>query len=592
VRWQNNPAKQTKEKQGLSVVAEVVKTSAFSNGWTSMRALFDRLVLSRVGLPVLGLIALIGVSGFWLLGDIARDQDATNVSTTQRFVEQAVQSEVEANTSISTEYSLWDDAYVNITLKNDMDWAETNFFSINSSAIFVIRPDADANDVMRFAYVDPKVEASRKALEAFALTLPVVRKEKSRSVASKAYSKVFANGLVRINGKLAAMAVQPLKPSPENHNELFVPTHALDYVIVITFVNPSFVETTERTFGLKSLDLSVFAENSATLPALDSSKIAFDLRDMNDVVVGRLAWANSQPGSSAFSSRIGPIVAMLLIVGILTILVTQQIVSSQTRLIELARQAAEDGSKAKSSFLANVSHELRTPLNAIIGFAEIIDEDATYAGNETTSKDARKVANSAQHLLGLINDLLDHSKIEAGKMDMAPILTPLHPLITGVGEVLESHVAKNNSQLIVRCDPLIGDAIIDGMRLKQCLLNLVSNAAKFTKDGSVTVSARPVDREGTPFIRITVKDTGIGMSAATLAKLFTPFVQANESTAKNYGGTGLGLVITRRLCEAMGGSVSVESVEGQGSTFTMLVPRGMAWNKDGSTSELSKGLAA
>jgi signal transduction histidine kinase len=573
-------------------VSEVVKPSPFLKGWASISALFDRLVLSRVGLPVLGLIALIGIAGFWLLGDIARDQDATNVATTQRFVEQAVQSEVDANTSISTEYSLWDDAYVNITLKNDMDWAETNFFSINSSAIFVIRPDAEADDVLRFAYVDPKVEASRNALQAFAITLPVVRKEKSRSVASKAYSKVFANGLVRINGKLASMAVQPLKPSPENHDELFAPTHALDYVIVITFVTPTFVEATQRTFGLEGLEMNVFAENNVNPSALDAGKIAFTLRDMNDVVVGRLAWTNSQPGSSAFSSRIGPIVAMLLIVGILTILVTQQIVSSQMRLIELARQAAEDGSKAKSSFLANVSHELRTPLNAIIGFAEIIDEDATYAGNETTSKDARKVANSAQHLLGLINDLLDHSKIEAGKMDMDPTLTPLHPLITGVAEVLESHVAKNNSQLIVRCDPLIGDAIIDGMRLKQCLLNLVSNAAKFTKDGSVTVSARPVEHEGTPFIRITVKDTGIGMNAATLAKLFTPFVQANESTAKNYGGTGLGLVITRRLCEAMGGSVSVESVEGQGSTFTMLVPRGMAWNKDGDKSDPNKALAA
>jgi signal transduction histidine kinase len=568
------------------------ETTLITTRWRGMQGAVERLTHSRVGWPVLGLIALIGAVGFLLLGDIARDQDATYVATTKRFVEQAVKSEVEANTKISTEYSLWDDAYVKITLENDMAWAESNFFSVNSSAIFVVRPDASAQDAMRFIYVDQKVASSSAALTAFAKALPVARKEKSRAAASARYSKILANGLVVIDGKLASVAVQPLKPSPENHQKLFVPRHALDYVIVISFVSPQFVEQTQRTFNLDGLSLVVGAKQSMPISGSADERITSLLRDISDAPVAYLSWTNMRPGSSAFSNRFVPITLMLMIVGLLTMLVTQQIVAGQMRLIELARQAAEDGSKAKSSFLANVSHELRTPLNAIIGFAEIIDEDATYAGNDTTSKDARKVANSAQHLLSLINDLLDHSKIEAGKMDMDPTLTPLHPLVTSVAEVLESHVAKNNSQLIVRCDPLIGDAIIDAMRLKQCLLNLVSNAAKFTKDGTVTLSARPVQRDGVAFIRITVKDTGIGMSEATLAKLFTPFVQANESTAKHYGGTGLGLVITRRLCEAMGGSVTVDSVEGKGSTFTLLVPRGMAWNKDGDHEKANTILAA
>jgi signal transduction histidine kinase len=558
-----------------------VNTKHTGDSVTVMNIIIEALTRWRIVWPVLGLIALIGASGFLILADIARDQDQTYVATTTQFVQQAVDSEVASNAEISTEYSSWDDAYLQITLNHNQAWATTNFFSINSSAIFVVRPELGPAASLRFTYVDPNYVSKGAALEAFAKTLMVKRLERSRSGTTTTYSQFFPNGIVNIDGQLACVAVQPLKPSPENRAKLFVPGHPVDYVIVITFLSESFVEKTQRAFGLEDLNLKLVT--SGVQPNVTGTdKVRLFINDSFALPLARLEWANERPGSSAFAKRIVPIVSVLLLVGLLTMLVTQQIIASQLRLVELARQAAEDGSKAKSSFLANVSHELRTPLNAIIGFAEIIDEDCTIAGNQTTAKDARKVSNSAQHLLGLINDLLDHSKIEAGKMDMDPTLISLQPLVLGVAEVLESYVAKNNSQLIVRCDPLIGEAILDGMRFKQCLLNLVSNAAKFTKDGTVTLSARPVEKDGVPFIRVTVKDTGIGMNEETLAKLFVPFVQANESTAAKYGGTGLGLVITRRLIEAMGGSVDVESVEGKGSTFTLLVPRGMAWDKQGS----------
>jgi signal transduction histidine kinase len=555
-----------------------VNSSNIDDRVTVMNVIIQALMRWRIVWPLLGLIALIGASGFFILADIARDQDQTYVATTTQFVQQAVDGEVASNAEISTEYSSWDDAYVEITLNHNQAWATTNFFSINSSAIFVVRPELSPAAALRFTYVDPNYVYKRSPLEAFAKTLMVKRQERSRSGSTTTYNQVFPNGIVNIDGQLASVAVQPLKPSPENRAKLFVQDHPVDYVIVITFLKRSFIEKTQRAFGLQDLSLKlVTGGNQHGVTVTD--KVGFFIKDSFAVPLARLEWTNDRPGSSAFATRIVPIVSVLLLVGLLTVLVTQQIIASQLRLVELARQAAEDGSKAKSSFLANVSHELRTPLNAIIGFAEIIDEDCTLAGNQTTAKDARKVSNSAQHLLGLINDLLDHSKIEAGKMDIDPTLVSLQPLVCGVAEVLESHVAKNNSQLIVRCDPLIGDALLDGMRLKQCLLNLVSNAAKFTKDGTVTLSARPVEKDGVPFVRVTVKDTGIGMNEETLAKLFVPFVQANESTAAKYGGTGLGLVITRRLIEAMGGSVDVESVEGQGSIFTLLVPRGMPWDK-------------
>jgi signal transduction histidine kinase len=545
----------------------------------------------RAALPVLGLIALIAAAGFLLLGDIARDQDAIYAATTNKFVQQAVDAEIESNTGISTEYSSWDDAYVKITLEDNQAWAQSNFFSTNSSAIFVVRPTARAETYLRFTYIDAKFQKNQSVLTRFASKLIITRNEKSRSGMATTYSASHPNGLVSIDGKLASVAVLPLKPSPENHEKLFVPNHPMDYVIVITFVSESFVEKTQRAFGLEGLKLRL-ASTQPNTAAYDDNRLGIWLKDSAGSPLAQIAWDHKRPGSSAFASRIVPIAIGLLLLGLLTILVTEQIVSNQLKLVDMARQAAEDGSKAKSSFLANVSHELRTPLNAIIGFAEIIDEDCTIAGNKETAGDARKVSNSAQHLLGLINDLLDHSKIEAGKMDMDPNQTPLHPLVLSVSEVLESHVSKNNSQLIVRCDPDIGDAMIDAMRLKQCLLNLVSNAAKFTKNGTVTLAARPVEKDGVPFVRITVKDTGIGMSATTLAKLFVPFVQANEATATTYGGTGLGLVITRRLIEAMGGSVDVESVEGKGSTFTLLVPRGMAWDRDAAKQQHKSALAA
>jgi signal transduction histidine kinase/cell division protein ZapA (FtsZ GTPase activity inhibitor) len=533
---------------------------------------------SRIAWPVLGLLALIGIAGFALLRDIAKDQDEIHAANSIQFMRQAVQTEIDSITNASVEYAQWDDAYTQLTRENDMTWARSNYTSPASSAIFVIRPDQSGQSKVQFSFVASEFETKRVALSRLARAVSVKRFEKSRAQDRDIYNSVFPSGLVNIDGQLASISVQPIMPSPENFAKLYLANGPTDYVMMIAFLRNDFIEETQRKLGLDGLKLTLApTPNKSFTPTGDD--IRFDLKDLNGSDLGRFEWKNANPGSTAFEKRIIPIVSVLLLVGLMTILVTQEIVAKQMRLVEIARKAAEDGNKAKSSFLANVSHELRTPLNAIIGFAEIIDEEAIMAGNQTTAKDARKISNSAQHLLGLINDLLDHAKIEAGKMEISPDVTDLEPLVYGVAEVLQSHVDKNNSQLIVRCDPLIGAAMIDGMRVKQCLLNLVSNAAKFTKNGTITLYARPIEQDGAPFIRFMVKDTGIGMSPATMAKLFTPFVQADEATAKNFGGTGLGLVITRRLCEAMGGSVEVQSVEGQGTTFTMLLPRGMAWVK-------------
>jgi len=235
-----------------------------------------------------------------------------------------------------------------------------------------------------------------------------------------------------------------------------------------------------------------------------------------------------------------------------------------------SRQLAE-ASQHKSQFLANMSHELRTPLNAIIGVSEMLREDAEALKQDTEPLD--RVLGAARHLLALINDILDLSKNEAGRMELHLESFALGPLIDGVIKTVEPLAAKNGNQVAVDCNAAIGSMHADQMRLRQALLNLMSNANKFTDRGTITIDARQGQENGRDWITLAVTDTGIGMTAEQMGKLFQEFAQASSSTASKYGGTGLGLVISRRFCQMMGGDIMVESELGHGSTFTIRLPR-------------------
>jgi signal transduction histidine kinase len=237
---------------------------------------------------------------------------------------------------------------------------------------------------------------------------------------------------------------------------------------------------------------------------------------------------------------------------------------------EKSRQLAE-ASQHKSQFLANMSHELRTPLNAIIGVSEMLREDAEALNQDLEPLD--RVLGAGRHLLALINDILDLSKIEAGRMELQLEDFALPPLIDGVAKTVEPLAAKNSNQLVVYCDGVIGSLHADSMRLRQALLNLMSNANKFTERGTITVDARQAQEEGRDWVTIAVADTGIGMTAEQMGRLFQEFSQADASTTRKYGGTGLGLAISKRFCQMMGGDITVESTPGRGSTFTIRVPR-------------------
>ena len=230
-------------------------------------------------------------------------------------------------------------------------------------------------------------------------------------------------------------------------------------------------------------------------------------------------------------------------------------------------------SEHKSQFVSSVSHELRTPLNAIIGLTEMMVTNAARFGTEKALEPLRRVNAAGNHLLGLINQVLDLSKIEAGKLELNPESVSLAPLIDEVIGTAGQLAEKNKNRLVVEAEQTLGEITVDPMRLRQILLNLLSNACKFTKQGEVKLKARRVANGGN-WIELAVSDTGIGMTAEQQAKLFQDFTQADSLTSRRYGGTGLGLAISRKLARMMGGDVTVASEPGKGSVFTVRLPGG------------------
>jgi len=244
---------------------------------------------------------------------------------------------------------------------------------------------------------------------------------------------------------------------------------------------------------------------------------------------------------------------------------------TEGQLIE-AKEAAEAASRSKSTFLANMSHELRTPLNAVIGYSEMLQEEAEEAGATSAVADLRKIHAAGRHLLGLINDILDLSKIEAGKMDLFLEPFDVAGLVRGVADTVRPLVERGGNALTVVCGEGLGAIHADLTKTRQVLLNLLSNASKFTQGGSVSLAAGRERAGGDDWLVFRVRDSGIGMSAEQLARLFQPFTQADPSTTRRYGGTGLGLTISRRFCQMMGGDIEVRSEPGVGSTFTVRLP--------------------
>jgi signal transduction histidine kinase len=295
-----------------------------------------------------------------------------------------------------------------------------------------------------------------------------------------------------------------------------------------------------------------------------------------DQIVGALVVRREAPGEFAKNT-----------VELLQTFAAQSVLAIQnarlfSEIEDKSRQLAE-ASQQKSKFLANMSHELRTPLNAIIGISEMLREDAEAAKQDLEPLD--RVLGAGRHLLALINDILDLSKIEAERMELNLETFALAPLIDDVVKTIEPLAAKNGNRVAVDCDAAIGMMRADQMRLRQTLLNLMSNANKFTEKGTVTIATHQGQENGRDWVTLSVADTGIGMTPGQMGKLFQEFSQASSKTASKYGGTGLGLVISRRFCQMMGGDITVESEPGRGATFAIRLPMIVNAPKEGVVSD-------
>ncbi len=256
--------------------------------------------------------------------------------------------------------------------------------------------------------------------------------------------------------------------------------------------------------------------------------------------------------------------------------------------MQSALEAAESANRAKSTFLANMSHELRTPLNAIIGYSEMLKEEAEELGSCESVPDLEKICSAGKHLLSMIDDILDISKIEAGRMDLYLETFDIHALIESAVATARPLVEKNGNTLEVYCPDNLDTMHADMTKVRQVLLNLLSNAAKFTKNGKIAIGVERIKNEqlrmknqlesseilifNSEFLSFRVADTGIGMTQEQLQRVFQPFTQADASTTRQYGGTGLGLAISQRFCLMMGGSIEASSTLGSGTTFTVFLP--------------------
>jgi signal transduction histidine kinase len=283
-----------------------------------------------------------------------------------------------------------------------------------------------------------------------------------------------------------------------------------------------------------------------------------------DHVVGALVIRRKQPGSFPKDT-----IQLLQTFAAHSVLAIQN--ARLFREIEDKSRQLQLASEHKSQFVASMSHELRTPLNAIIGLTDMLVTNAARFGTEKAQEPLQRVHRAGIHLLGLINQVLDLSKIEAGKLELNPQTVQLTPLIDEVIGTARELAQQNKNRLVVKVQENLGVLTVDPMRLRQILLNVLSNACKFTMEGEVKLQARRV-ADGRDWIELSVSDTGIGMTPEQQAKLFEEFSQADSSTARRYGGTGLGLAITRKLVRMMGGDVTVKSEPGKGSVFTVRLP--------------------
>jgi signal transduction histidine kinase len=517
----------------------------------------------RVGGPIIALVVICMAGALGVLWSFAQHQDREFARESRLLVANAVSARQRALQSTVTDFGFWTDAYRSISIRWDQNWVEANYTSAAADGIIVFSADGAG----RYAWFSDGVRPDRaplaQALLSGAGSVDTLQDAAARAVQSDRVSNaagVYGRSLFLISTAPISWGAQQ-----ESVRGRPIPSH---FVSFVDFVDAAEFAEMGEALGLEQLSFAASADVSGT-------GLSLALANMGGEPIGFITWRHERPGAAGFLKQAAPIIIGLLLLGVLALLIARHLVAGQLKQLALTH-AALDASRLKSDFIATMSHELRTPLNAIINYTEMVREEAVEDGYTTAVEDLDRVLASSQHLLQMISEVLDISKIEAGRVDLSAGTFDAGEFIRSVARSAETVVTKNGNALDLDVPPALGICHTDQTKLKQCLLNLLSNAGKFTAQGKVSLRASMHTRDGARWLAIEVADTGIGIPADRLVHLFQPFVQADSSITRAYGGTGLGLAITKKLAELMGGDVTVKSESNVGSTFLLTIPASLA----------------
>ena len=512
------------------------------------------------GAPILVLVLIVTIGALALFWDVAKRQDRDFVDGSQALVASAIDGGTRALSNTTMDFAYWNDAYDATGVRWDADWLDANYFSSVSDGMVVF-----GGGQVRYAWFK-ELEGELAAVAADAAAQAATAEGLSDAGAST--SQATLNSFASADGQLLGVSIAPisreLEPQRRRRGE------SLNFVASIDILSAEELSERGAALGLGDLGFTITAPPGTTL-------VSRPVRDAGGAVLGYLVWRNERPGSAGFAGQMWPIAIGLAFTGVMAIFIARRLVTRQIDAMAHA-EAALESSRIKSEFIATMSHELRTPLNAIIGYSELIGEQVS-PGDENEKDiraDAGRIASAAWHLLRMVNDILDHSRADA-QTERTPVeLVEVRHLLAEVEEVAAPQARARGNVMSMSAEADVYSVTAHPARLRQCLLNLVGNAIKFTKDGAVSVRARVLREGARTYVAFDVADTGIGISPTVLGRLFAPFVQGDVSIAREYGGAGLGLSISRKLARAMGGDVTVVSELGKGSTFTLLIPAASA----------------